>query len=185
VFHLRKGVTFHDGTNFDAAVVRWNYRRLMPPEGQAFHAPVGHLIEAVEAVDAHTVRFTLTKPRNTLLPVMAAFFARVVQVSPAPYQRWGAQEVRWHPVGTGPFRLARWEPNHRLVFERNPRYFRPGLPHLDRIEWRIIPAVVTRVTALRAGEVDLANADPRAQVARLASDPRMQVFRGRETQMCR
>jgi ABC-type transport system substrate-binding protein len=60
---------------------------------------------------------------------------------------WLSAEVRWHPVGTGPFRLARWEPNHRLVFERNPRYFRPGLRPPDRIEWRIIPAGVTRITA--------------------------------------
>jgi ABC-type transport system substrate-binding protein len=181
VFHLRQGVTFHDSTEFDAAAVRWNFRRLLPPEEPALHAPVEPLIEAVDALDAHTVRFTLTRPRRTLLPVLAAFFARVVQWSPAASQRWGPQEVRWHPVGTGPFRLARWEPGHRLVFERHPHYFKPGLPYLDRLDIRIIPAGVTRVTALRAGEVDFAHAVPRAHVARLASDAHLQVFRGRET----
>jgi peptide/nickel transport system substrate-binding protein len=142
---------------------------------------VERLIEAVDALDAHTVRFTLTQPRRTLLPGMAAFFARAVQRSPAASQRWGPQEVRWHPVGTGPFRLARWESGHRLVFEKSPGYFKPGLPYLDRLDWRIIPAGVTRVTALRAGEVEFAHAVPRTHVARLADDPRMQVFRGRET----
>jgi peptide/nickel transport system substrate-binding protein len=181
VFHLRKGVKFHDGTDFDAEVVRWNYRRFIPPEEQALHVPVERLIEAVDALDAHTVKFTLTQPRKALLPLLAAALTGIVQMSPASYQRWGTQEVRWHPVGTGPFQLARWEPNHLLVFEKNPHYFKPGLPYLDRIEWRIIPAGVTRVTALRAGEVDFANAVPRAHVARLANDPRMQVFRGRET----
>jgi ABC-type transport system substrate-binding protein len=128
VFHLRKGVRFHDGTDFNAEVVRWNYRRLMPPDEQALHAPVDRLIEAVDALDAHTVRFTLTQPRRTLLPDLAASFTGVVQMSPASYQRWGPQEVQWHPVGTGPFQLAQWEPNHLLVFEKNPHYFKPGLP---------------------------------------------------------
>jgi ABC-type transport system substrate-binding protein len=181
VFHLRRGVTFHDGTACDAAAVRWNYQRLIPQEEPALHASIEPLIEAVDALDAHTVRFTLTRPRRTLLPVLAAFFARVVQRSPAADQRWGPQEVRWHPVGTGPFRLARWEPGHRLVFEKHPHYFKPGLPHLDRLDWRIIPAGVTRATALRAGEVEFAHAVPRAHVPRLASDPQLQVFRGHDT----
>jgi MarR-like DNA-binding transcriptional regulator SgrR of sgrS sRNA len=56
-------------------------------------------------------------------------------------------EVRWYPVGTGPFRLARWKPSHRLVFEGNPRYFRLTLPYHDRIERCVIPAGVTRITA--------------------------------------
>ncbi|HXH13380.1 MAG TPA: ABC transporter substrate-binding protein [Alphaproteobacteria bacterium] len=181
VFHLRRGVTFHDGTPFDAAAVRWNYRRLRPADEPTLHAPIDHLIEAVDALDAYTVRFTLTRPRRDLVPVLAAFFATVVQRSPAAYQLWGPQEVRWHPVGTGPYRLTRWESGHRLIFERNPHYFKPGLPYLDRLDWRIIPAGVTRVTALRAGEVEFAHAVPRAHVARLASDPQLQVFRGRET----
>ena len=72
VFHLRKGVKFHDGTDFDAEVVRWNYQRIMNPEEKAFVAPFFAIVDSVEVVDEHTVKFTLKHPSMTLLPVMAA-----------------------------------------------------------------------------------------------------------------
>ncbi len=168
VFHLREGVKFHDGTDFDAEVVRWNYQRIMDPEEKA--------------LDAHTIKFTLKHPSMTLLPVMAANRAGFLQMSPASYQRWGKEEIRLHPVGTGPFKLARWDQNQLIVLEKNPHYFKQGLPYLDRVELRVMKDGITRVTALRAGEVDFANAVPREHVERLAKDPQIRVLRGRETQ---
>jgi peptide/nickel transport system substrate-binding protein len=182
VFHLRHGVTFHDGTAFDAEAVRWNYQRIMDPAEQALDAPFYSMVDRVEALDAHTVQFTLKYPSVTLLPVLAANRAGFLQLSPAAYQRWGREAVRRHPVGTGPFTLARWDQNQIIVLEKNPHYFKPGLPYLDRVELRIMKEGVTRVTALRVGEVDFANAVPREQVERLTKDPHMQMLRGRETQ---
>jgi len=182
VFHLRQGVKFHDGTDFNAEVVRWNYQRTIDPEEKVFDAPYYSIVEAVEALDAHTVKFTLKHPSATLLPVMTANRAGFLQMSPASYQRWGKEEIRLHPSGTGPFRLARWDQNQVIVLEKNPHYFKPGLPYLDRIELRVMKEGVTRVTALRAGEVDFANAVPREHVERLTRDPQIQMLRGRETQ---
>jgi ABC-type transport system substrate-binding protein len=107
VFHLRKGVKFHDGTDFDAEVVRWNYQRIIDPDEKALDAPFYSIVEAVEAIDAHTVKFILKHPSRTPLPVMAAYRVGFAQMSPAAYKRWGKEEVRLHPVGTGPFTLAR------------------------------------------------------------------------------
>jgi ABC-type transport system substrate-binding protein len=182
VFHLRKGVKFHDGTDFDAEAVRWNYQRIMDPEEKVFDAPFYSIVERVEALDAYTVQFTLKHPSVTLLPVMAANRAGFLQMSPASYKQWGKENVRLHPVGTGPFKLARWDQNQIIVLEKNADYFKPGLPYLDRVELRIMKEGVTRVTALRAGEVDFANAVPREQVERLARDTHVQMLRGRETQ---
>jgi peptide/nickel transport system substrate-binding protein len=182
VFHLRQGVKFHDGTDFDAEVVRWNYQRIMDPEERAFDAPYYSVVDTVEALDAHTVKFTLKHPSVTLLPVIAANRAGFLQMSPASYKRWGKEEIRLHPVGTGPFKLGRWDQNQLIVLEKNPHYFKPGLPYLDRVELRIMKEGVTRVTALRAGEVDFANAIPREHVERLVKDPQIRVLRGRETQ---
>jgi ABC-type transport system substrate-binding protein len=89
VFHLRKGVKFHDGTDFDAEAVRCNYQRIMDPEEKAVDAPFYSVVESVEAVDAHTVKFTLKYPSVTLLPVMAANRTGFLQMSPASYKRWG------------------------------------------------------------------------------------------------
>jgi ABC-type transport system substrate-binding protein len=181
VFHLRKGVKFHDGTDFDAEAVRWNYRRTIDPEEKALDAPSYSLVESVDVLDAHTVKFTLKYPSATLLSVMAAHAAGFLQMSPASYKRWGREDVRLHPVGTGPFKLAQWEQNRVIVLEKNPHYFKPGLPYLDRVEFRIIKEGVTRVTALRTGEVDFANAVPFEHVERLARDGKIQLLRGRDT----
>src|SRR6266545_7689932 len=182
VFHLREGVKFHDGTDFDAEVVRWNYQRIMDPEEKAFDAPYYSLVESVDVLDSHTIKFSLKHPSMTLLPVMAANRAGFLQMSPASFERWGKEEIRLHPTGTGPFKLAKWDQNQIIVLEKNPHYFKPGLPYLDRVELRVMKDGVTRVTALRTGEVDFANYIPREHVERLARDPQMQVFKGKDTQ---
>jgi peptide/nickel transport system substrate-binding protein len=182
VFHLRQGVKFHDGSDFDAEVVRWNYQRIMDPEEKAFDAPYYSMVESVDVLDSHTIKFNLKHPSMTLLPVIAANRAGFLQMSPASFERWGKEEIRLHPVGTGPFKLAKWDQNQIIVLEKNPHYFKPGLPYLDRVELRVMKDGITRVTALRAGEVDFANAIPREHVERLAKDPQLRVLRGRETQ---
>jgi peptide/nickel transport system substrate-binding protein len=139
-------------------------------------------VESVEPIDAHTVKFTLKHPSATLLPAIAVARVGFLQMSPASYKRWGKDEVRMHPDGTGPFRFARWEQNQLIVLEKNPQYFKPGLPYLDRLEFRIMKEGVTRAAALRAGEVDFANYVPREHVERLSRDPKITVHRGRDTQ---
>jgi ABC-type transport system substrate-binding protein len=66
-------------------------------------------IEAVEALDAHTVKFTLKHPTRTLLAALAADRVGFLLMSPAAYKTWGHDDVRLHPVGTGPFKLGKWE----------------------------------------------------------------------------
>jgi peptide/nickel transport system substrate-binding protein len=182
LFHLRKGVKFHDGTDFDAEVVRWNYQRIMSPEEKAFVAPFFAIVDSVEVVDAHTVKFILKHPSMTLLPVMAAERVGFLQMSPESFKKWGKEEIRLHPSGTGPFKFVRWDQNQIIVLEKNPHYFKPGLPYLDRLEFRVMKEGVTRATALRAGEVDFASYMPREYVERLSRDPQIQVLRGKDTQ---
>jgi peptide/nickel transport system substrate-binding protein len=83
VFHLHQGVKFHDGTDFDAEAVRWNYQRIVDPEEKTLDAPYYNIIDAVEALDSHTVKFTFKHPTRTLLPVMAADRTGFLQMSPA------------------------------------------------------------------------------------------------------
>ena len=182
VFRLRKGVKFHEGSDFDAEVVRWNFQRAVDPDEDAFIAPFLSIVESVEVIDSHTVKFTLKHPSRTLLPTMAVNRVGFLQMSPASYKRWGKEEVRLHPDGTGPFKLGKWEQNRVVVLEKNPNYFKPGLPYLDRVELQIMKEGVTRVTALRAGEIDFANYIPREHVARLSKDAKIQVLKGKDTQ---
>jgi ABC-type transport system substrate-binding protein len=87
VFHLRKGVKFHEGSDFDAEVVRWNYQRAVDPDEDAFIAPFLSIVDSVEVIDAHTVKFTLKHPTRTLLPTLAINRVGLLQMSPASYKR--------------------------------------------------------------------------------------------------
>jgi ABC-type transport system substrate-binding protein len=181
IFHLHKGVKFHDGTDCDAEAIKWNFDRLLNPEEKVLTAPFFTMVEAVEPVDAHTLKITLQYPTETFLRALANYRKGFPIISPTAYKTWGKQDLAAHPTGTGPFKLARWEQNALILLERNAQYFKPGLPYLDKIEFRIMKDGVTRATALRAGEVDFVNLVPIEHVERLSKDPKMRVLRGQET----
>src|SRR5215510_4376654 len=107
IFHLHKGVKFHDGTDCDAAAVKWNFDRLFNPEEKVLTAPLFTMIQAVEAIDADTVKITLQYPTETFLRALANYRKGFPIISPAAYQTWGKQDLAAHPIGTGPFKLAK------------------------------------------------------------------------------
>ena len=184
IFHLRKGVKFHDGTDFDAEVVKFNFLRItgrLDPEEKPFAAPFFTAVESVEPLDAHTVQFTLKSPSYTVIPALAIYRVGFLQMSPTSYKTHGKKDVALHPAGTGPFKLAKWEQNNVIVLEKNPNYFKPGLPYLDRLEFKIMKEGVTRATALRAGEVDFVTVFPREHADRVAKDPKIRLHRGLDT----
>jgi peptide/nickel transport system substrate-binding protein len=183
VFHLRQGVKFHDGTDFDAEAVRWNMQFIRDPENKSFMRPFLDIIEAVEAIDAQTVKLTLNHPSFTLLPTLAQYREGVLIKSPAAYKSWDKSAAHLHPVGTGPFKLASWEPQQLIVLDKNEGYWKEGLPYLDRIEFKIMRDGVTRAAALRAGEVDFVSVLPREHAERLAKDPKIRIFTGEATAM--
>jgi ABC-type transport system substrate-binding protein len=139
VFHLRKGVKFHDGTDLTADVVKWNFDRLLNPEEKVITASYfTPILDSVDVIDQHTLQIRLKYATNTLLPALAVYRVGFMIVSPQAYKKWGKQDLPAHPAGTGPFKLVRWEQNRIIELERNPNYFKPGLPYLDRLEFRIM-----------------------------------------------
>lgn len=181
LFHLHKGVKFHDGTDCDAAAVKWNFDRLLNPEEKVLTAPFFTMIESVEPLDAQTLKITLQYPTETFLRALANYRKGFPIISPTAYKTWGKQDLPRHPTGTGPFKLAKWEQNALILLERHEQYFKPGLPYLEKIEFRIMKDGVTRAAALRAGEVDFVNLAPIEHVERLTKDPKVNVLRGPET----
>ncbi|MFN2444341.1 MAG: ABC transporter substrate-binding protein [Vicinamibacterales bacterium] len=75
------------------------------------------------------------------------------------------------PIGTGPFRFVSYAPGNNLVLERNPDYFREGLPGVDRLVFRIFPNPAMSVAALENGEVDYVGSVPGADAERLRKTP--------------
>jgi peptide/nickel transport system substrate-binding protein len=177
VFHLAQGVKFHDGTDFDAAAAKWNFDRILDPGVPSWVRPYYTAIDRVEAVDTYTLRVHMKEPFGSLDKALAGYFQGIPMASPKSFETYGKDFVQ-HPTGTGPFILKEWSPGERVVLEKNPQYFKPGLPYLDKLEVRIMKDPLTASTALRAGEVDLITRVPIQQVLVLEESPGVRLVTG-------
>ncbi|SDE15243.1 ABC transporter substrate-binding protein [Limimaricola pyoseonensis] len=156
-FTLREGVTFHDGSPFDAEAVKFNFDRMLD-ENHPFYDtgpfPLSFFfsaIEEVEVVDPMTVKFVLNEPYAPFLSNLA--YPTGLIVSPAAVEQHGAEFGR-NPSGTGPFSFAEWRPNEAVVVEANPDYW-DGAPQLEAVVFRPITDASTRTAEMLAGGIDL------------------------------
>jgi len=147
---LRQGVTFHDGTAFDAAAVKANVEDNLTSVLSSF--ALRKLLGGATVLGPHTVRVDLQTPWSAF-PV--AFLASQGAMQRSPTTLGPAGTASNHPVGTGPFVFKDWARDHTFVAERNPSYWRPGEPHVDRLELRVITEDGARASALRANDVDM------------------------------
>ena len=147
--NLREGVQFHDGTPFDAASVKANVDDSMTALLSSF--ALGKLLLAATVIGPHTLRIDLQTPWSAF-PVAYLASQGAMQRSPTTLVDGTAST---HPVGTGPFRFGDWKRDDRFVVERNPSYWRPGEPHLDRIEFRVVTEDGARASALQANDLDM------------------------------
>jgi peptide/nickel transport system substrate-binding protein len=141
---LRRGVKFHDGSDFNAAAVKWNLDR----EIEAKRATDW---ESVDVVDDYTVRINIPGYRNTILTGLGSGYAMII--SPTAVEKNGLDWARWHPVGTGPFKFVEYERDARLVYERNDDYWQEGLPYLDGVEFVVIADETVRKIAFEMGDI--------------------------------
>ncbi len=175
-FHLRPGVTFHDGTPLDAEAVRRNFARVLDPAQNHKRRVLFDMIDRVEAVDAVTVRIVTRYPFGAFEPTMAHVSAAIV--NPSVANRYGkefgtsAEKVS----GTGPYTVARWKKDLELVLERNERY-QGAKGHTRRIIYRPIPDAASRVLALEAGDVDVITRLPSSDIGRLEKNPAVTVLK--------
>src|SRR5437667_5189664 len=128
-FKLRKGVTFHDGTPFNAEAVKFSIERQIDPEHPAnklgkypFAGYFFGNVKAVEVVDPSTVEFVLKEPRASFLTILTAGAASIV--SPTAVKKLGGHYAL-QPVGTGPLQYVAWERGQPRVLERDAPYVQP------------------------------------------------------------
>jgi peptide/nickel transport system substrate-binding protein len=159
-FHLRQGVKFHSGKPLEAADVVFTFKRILDKNVGSVLRVNFNIVTGIEVVDPLTVRFHLAIPYADLPAATAAYQAAIVSESVV-------DKLATHPVGTGPFRFVEYRPGDQLVLERNPDYFLPGMPKLDRVIMRIIPEFTTAVAALESGAVDAVFDLPPEQVDKL------------------
>jgi len=177
-FHLRQGVKFHDGTDFNAAAVKFVFDRSLGLIGGKKNRYIKLLgpLKAVEVVDDYTVKMILDK---TFAPfINSLVHTGFAMLSPKAVETMGDRFGR-APVGTGPFKLVEWTKGQRIVMEKNPDYWQAGVPKLDRVVFRILPDSQTRVAALRAGEVNFVLQIPENLYKSLDAAPNIQTIKNR------
>jgi len=155
-FHLRKGVTWHDGAPFTARDVLYTYRVTIDPKTPTAYAEDFKQVKSISAPDDHTVRVTYAKP---FAPALASWSSALLPAHLLEGQDITRSPLARKPVGTGPYRFKEWITGQKIVLEYNPDYFE-GRPYLDRYIYRIIPDTSTMYMEMKAGAIDLMSLTP-------------------------
>ena len=185
-FKLRKNVIFHDGTPVDAKAVKFSIDRLRDPNTKSGMRTFYEPVHSVEVVDPLTVQVRLKHPYAFFLHMVAAYRTGLILYSPAATEKYSLDDRKQGKPeaipGCGPFKLVEWVKGRHLVMERFDKYFRPGLPHLDRIVIRTIKDPVTEMAAFKNGEIDfIASFSPEHVDTLRAQVPNAIVMTGKET----
>jgi peptide/nickel transport system substrate-binding protein len=159
-FTLRKGVSFHDGTPFNAQAAQFSLLRKIDPAHPFYRPSHGKMdttlrsVKSVEALGDYSLRITLKQPHATLLDELARHSSYIV--SPTAVRALG-EDFGQKPVGTGPFAFESWTKGERIVLRANTQYF-GGAPKLDSVVFRVVPDGRVRLLELKAGAIQALDA---------------------------
>jgi peptide/nickel transport system substrate-binding protein len=145
---LNKGIKFHDGTDFNAAAVKYDLDLFLPPSPRPELANV----KSIDIVDDYTVRLNLKAYDSLLMSHLCSVPGSMI--SPTAVKTYGDQWCMYHPVGTGPFKFVSFTRDVNVKYERFDGYWK-GKPYLDSIEFMLITDTVTARAAFLAGEANV------------------------------
>ncbi|MBL8697200.1 MAG: ABC transporter substrate-binding protein [Alphaproteobacteria bacterium] len=171
-FKLRTGVRFHDGSEFSAEDVVATLKRVpWVPNSPSPFTLYTRSIVATEVVDSHTIRFRTRSPWPLLpndLATVSIVSRKAVEASTGDFNSGKAA------IGTGPFRFGEFVPNDRVTLVRNDSYWGPK-PHWQKVTLKLIINDASRTAALLAGDVQMIEAVPTTDLARLKQSPQIAV----------
>ncbi|MBL8058330.1 MAG: ABC transporter substrate-binding protein [Anaerolineales bacterium] len=171
-FHLRQGVTFHNGEPFNADAVVYSWQVYSQPDVR--YATYFTIAQSVEKVDDHTVTITTEQPNALLLPYIANGWAII---PPKYHAEVGLQKFAEAPVGTGPFMFKEWIKGDHLTVVANPNYWRKGYPKVAEVVFKFLTDSATRVAAVQAGDVDISPRLTTEDAQSLLGEPGVQIIR--------
>lgn len=178
-FHLRPGLTFHNGEPLDAYAVKWNIDRVRTREDFMVQ-PQWEFVKEVKVVDELTVDIITPKPH--------AYFEYDVsyngcELLPPKYiEEVGEEEFAKHPVGSGPYKLVEFTPSERYVFEAWDGYW-AGRPEVDRVIYQVIPEPASQIAALLAGQVDMVANVPLPDQEKVCNTPGIKCMKETSNRM--
>ena len=156
-FYLEEGVTWHDGEPFTAEDVKFTIEAIMDPGNGSENAPNYEDVAEITVVDDYTVSFRLDAPNAAFLDYMAMPVLPRHLLEGEDMQ--GSEFFR-RPIGTGPYKLERWDEGQAITLVKNETYFK-GAANIDRILFKIVTDDNAKAMQVRSGELDLALLTPR------------------------
>ncbi|OGB93973.1 MAG: hypothetical protein A3H39_13820 [candidate division NC10 bacterium RIFCSPLOWO2_02_FULL_66_22] len=166
---LRKGVTFHSGREFTAADAVFTLQRYHDKEVGALLRNMSLYIKEAKAEDKHTVSFFMEKPNAAILDFFDSMFI---------VDKEAVKDVKTKGVGTGPFRLVRWIPGDRVIWEKNKTYWKEGKPYVDGIELLTFPDPSALAINIESGAVHIAERVAPSDLKRLRGNANLEIIIG-------
>ena len=153
-FSLRRGVKFHDGTDFTCADAKYSLDKLADPKraNRAFVAVLEGVFDSATCTDDATLVLTLRQPSAALLTMLAG--AHAVMMKAGIAERVDRKDPKFL-VGTGPFKFKSYTPGVEFRAERNPHYWKPGLPYIDEYEAVVMPDLTRIFASFRARQLTM------------------------------
>ena len=155
-FHLRKGVTFHNGESFNAECVRFTWKQIFAPGSVSRMKGQFNTIADIKVLDDYTIDIITKKPDPSLVARLTMFHI----VPPKYISEVGQAKFGRNPIGTGAFKFVEWVRDDRLTLKRNEKYWDGPHPTVKEVVFRVIPEIQSRLAALQTGEVDIASNIP-------------------------
>ena len=179
-FNLQQGVKFHNGEDFNASAVKWNFDRLLRTDDPVrLHSTAAFALESVSVVDNDTVTFNMKFPYRPLLSDLGErpgflLAPNAVEELGGGYAADGGDFTR-AGVGTGAFQFVEWIPSRHLILERFDGYWDKGKPYLDKITFLDVPDSQVQLAMLRTGEVEVIAGVRALDVPILEANPNTKV----------
>lgn len=156
IFHLRRGVKWHDGAAFTSRDVLYTYRVTIDPKTPTAYADAFKQVSRAEAPDPYTFRVTYSKP---FAPALESWGVSVLPSHLLEGKDITRSALSRHPIGTGPYVFKEWVAGQKVTLEANPNYYE-GRPYIGRYIYRVIPDNATMYMELKAGGVDMMGISP-------------------------
>ena len=152
-FKLREGVKWHDGKPFTSADVQCTWDTILEKRNSNWRKNVRKEwyanLKEVSVNGPHEVRFTLERPQPSFMSMLAVGWSAVYPCHV------DGRVMRQKPIGTGPFKMMDYKPGESIRVAKNTEYWKPGLPYLDGIEYRIVPSQSNRTLSFVTGQADI------------------------------
>ena len=169
---------WQDGQPFTSADVKFTFEQGLLKYHSRTKAGLTPVLSSIDTPDALTVIFRFKRPYGPLLQRLDVVEASIIPMHIYEGKNLLKDPANLMPIGTGPFKFVEYVKGDHITLQRNPHYFKAGLPYLDKLIFRIIPNATTATQALERGEVDYVDSVPGPDISRLRNNSQVTLVQG-------